>query len=120
GMDTGWGQGWHGRGAKGAPAVDATDTIWSTPNIVPATSGSTTSLYTTGSSYVAILAPDTVGGVDRIGRQVGDASHYELISQGACYALSGFDATPTTMTTAGQDLSENFVARDATRCGAAS
>jgi len=34
-------------------------------------------LYTSASSYVAILASDTATGVDRIGRQVGDADARE-------------------------------------------
>ncbi len=117
GLDIGWGHGWHGSGETGVTVVDARNAIWSLPNIVPATTGATTALYSSGSTFVAIFAPDTVTSVTRIGRQVGDASHYELIAQGACYALWGFDASPSTMTTAGRDLFENFVARDGSLCG---
>src|SRR5207248_3000451 len=69
GLAIGWGNGWHGSGETGVSVVDAADTIWSTPNAVPATTGATTALYSSGSTYVAINAPGTIAGVDRIGRQ---------------------------------------------------
>src|SRR5438034_974336 len=52
-----------------------------------------------------------------IGREVGDLSHYPLIALGDCYALWGFDNSPTTMTTAGANLFENFIANGGIGCG---
>jgi hypothetical protein len=106
----GWGNGWHigPPGQTAATVVNAADTVWSTPNVVPGvTTGSNVGLYSTGSSFVAIFNPTPIPGVTRIGRQTDDASHYPLISQGGCYFLWGFSSSPTTMTPAGRDLFEN-------------
>ncbi len=114
----GWGNGWHAGPQTGAIVVDAASSIWSTPNAVPATTGGTVGLYTTGSPFVAIFNPTPVAGVTRIARQTDDASHYPLISQGGCYLLWGFSNSPATMTQAGRDLFENALQLPA--CGASS
>ncbi len=114
----GWGNGWHAGPQTGAIVVDAANSVWSTPNSVPATTGGTVNLYSTGSPFVAIFNPTPIAGVTRIGRQTDDAQHYPLISQGGCYFLWGFSNSPSTMTQSGRDLFENSLQLPA--CGGGS
>src|SRR5205814_65329 len=117
GLNIGWPNGWHGSGGTGVTVADATNALRSTPNLVSGTTGASVGLYATASSYVSVYYPTTTSGTVAIGRESGDATHYPLIEQGACYALWGFDNSPTTMTVAGANLFENFVAQGATGCG---
>jgi len=117
GLGIGWPNGWHGSGGTGVNVADATDVVWSAPNLVSGTTGALVGLYSSGSSYVSVYYPTATGSTVTIGREVGDLTHYPLIAVGDCYALWGFDNSPATMTTAGANLFENFIANGGAGCG---
>jgi hypothetical protein len=111
-LTIGWPQGWHGSEAPagtGINVVDVADPVWTTPNPISIPSDGLLAFYGSSSPYVAIYNPDVIAGVKRLGRQIGDATHYPLIGQAGKYLLWGFGRGPVAMTLVGKQVFVNVL-----------
>ena len=105
GLQIGAPNGWHGSGTA-ISAENTGSSFWSDP--FGLTTSDNMGLYNSASGYVGINLPGPIAGVDSLGRQVGDLSHYHIITQGR-YMLWGFELGPDDMTGTGKRLFVNAV-----------
>jgi serine/threonine protein kinase len=97
--------GWHGSGTAVA-AENTGSSFWSDPFAL--TTSDNMELYTSGVNYAAIHLPGPIAGVTTLGRQAGDLTHYQILTQGR-YMLWGFELGPEAMTGTGRRLLVNAV-----------
>jgi hypothetical protein len=112
GLGIDYGQSWL-LPARSVVALRSDAGSWTWPNLVD-TSAATgeLALYASDVTTVAAYFPSENVDYSRLGRQTDDAAHFPLLAQatnGTCYSLWGFNASPSTMTQAGRDLFSNLV-----------
>jgi uncharacterized repeat protein (TIGR02543 family) len=97
---------------SGVIAVNPASTLFSSPLPVQIDTGNNVTLFTAGTTYIAVYLPTAQTGVAAVGLQTNDTNHYPLIEQtaGNKYFLWGFNGSPATMTTAGKNLFYNTLA----------
>lgn len=103
-------------------AVNPNSLIWNSPNPISVPADRVVILYTAPVRYLGVWNAAPEFKVTRLGRQSGNQGHYPLIAQSAgpqCFLLWGFENSPTTMTSVGQDLFINVVVNTASgyTCG---
>ncbi|WP_161604549.1 TlpA family protein disulfide reductase [Roseiconus nitratireducens] len=99
GLAIGAPRGWHGTltSARPVPGIK----LWD--DLGPAKDGGSHQLYEQ-SAHVGIHLPDPVEGVQPIGREPDNATHYVILSQEPHFLLWGFTGTPEQMTKVGGDV----------------
>jgi len=108
GLYINWGQSWiSSLGDTSVYVVDPADAAWNSPYAVTVPPSRLVPLYSSNSSYVAVYMPSPVSGVVAVGRQSDDTTHYPIIKQNDTNLLWGFNASPATMTAAGQNAFVN-------------
>jgi len=104
----GYGKGAHGTG-KDIFIVDPVDAIWNDPNDINIPGDLNISLYDSNCEVVSIFFPDPVMGTQPLGRDIGSANHYPLITQAGPFFLWGFDDGPASMSNKGLQVFENVL-----------
>ncbi len=111
GLDIGYGDTWYATGS-GIIVVNSLHSVWSSPWPLAVSTNELLSLYNADAALLAVYRPTPRRGITPIGRQIGAASHYPLISQsmnGQCATLWGFSGAPVSMTSTGKDVFLNLV-----------
>jgi hypothetical protein len=103
----GWPHGWHGTGTD-TKVVDGADNIWSTPNNLSVSTDNTVTCYTGAPGIVEVYLNPVPAGLVIYGYSPDESNHYSLVKQGI-YFLWGFNNSPLTMTTDGENLFMNVV-----------
>lgn len=106
-LSTGHPHGWHGS-RNSIYVVDASHTIFKTPNAIPIPQNKIIQPYTS-TQHVAIYLPEIPPNIVVLGREVDSTTHYPLTLERARYLLWSFTASPESMTEVGKDLFINVV-----------
>jgi hypothetical protein len=106
GYEIGWGKSWSGSG-RDVYVINADDALWNQPNDLSIPGSNTLTIYNSTTSFQAVHYPSSITGIVGRGRQVGDSTHYPIITKDTRYMLWGWAAGPNAMTSVGKQVFVN-------------